>query len=368
MQPACPLHSAATVGRRERRLTPRWVGFDTKVIAHPHVARFFPVNARARVLLDDRVEVRDMTNFAFEPSRKCRSTDVHRRHAGRRHTTGAFPAVRPVVPTQAYTAPAAPLEDELLAPKSTSRVWVALAGLVSLGLGGAWLFWPSSVEASVSEQQPAPPVALEAAHATAAVAPALVTPDVEPPELLDVDAEPAAELVPGPIAMTSARPGPLADPGWWPTEAPSASPQPTGCPDVAPRVVRAPVMELSLVRTRAAGRLVDNGYQQLDLGRYQRAAELFRVAVKRSPTDSEAWFGLALARAELGQVKLARAAAEHTLDLAPQHGSAVVLLGFLAQQKKDVASSRELYAKYLEQHPDGAQAEELRKVLEQLPQ
>jgi len=67
------------------------------------------------------------------------------------------------------------------------------------------------------------------------------------------------------------------------------------------------------------------------------------------------------------QSALARAAAEHALALDPRHAGATLLLGFLAQQKKDNEASKKLYARYLELDPQGEYVDEVRAVIAQLP-
>ncbi|MEW6433311.1 MAG: tetratricopeptide repeat protein [Myxococcota bacterium] len=118
---------------------------------------------------------------------------------------------------------------------------------------------------------------------------------------------------------------------------------------------------------RMSPRFFDAARQQLDAGRAWAALARFKRAVATAPKDPNAWFGLALARTDLGQTSLARKAARRALAVDPAHAGATLLLGFLAQQQHDVAAARQLYAHYLELEPEGPWAAEVQAVIAQLP-
>lgn len=148
--------------------------------------------------------------------------------------------------------------------------------------------------------------------------------------------------------------------------------EPAGRGDCACPVVKAPAMALTLrppsaAAKQAAERLFATGRRALDAGKATAALSRFKKAVARSPKSPDAWFGLALARTDLKQGALARTAAERALKLDPQHAGATLLLGFLAQQKKDLDTSKKLYARYLELEPQGEYVAEVQSVIAQLP-
>ncbi|MEW5738141.1 MAG: tetratricopeptide repeat protein [Myxococcota bacterium] len=174
----------------------------------------------------------------------------------------------------------------------------------------------------------------------------------------------------GAVASTAETTETVSDPKPASPEEPGASTEENSVAEASPPVVtKAPAVrrQPATGSAEAASRLFAAGKKQLDEGRARAALVRFKKAVMRSPKSPEAWFGLALARTDLRQGALARAAAERVLKLDSSHPGATLLLGFLAQQKKDVDTSRKLYARYLELEPEGPFAAEVKSVIAQLP-
>lgn len=323
-----------------------------------------------------------MTQFISPPSShvrpRCPGTSCRARRRTPRASRSA--AAWPSTPVAS-----APPEDgpELVLPRPSRVPWLfALVGVGALG-GYAALWVPSSAQSAdegpeaslTSSPSPSPAshqAALPSTPAPAeAATPAETTGEAPPtssagmldeaPAGAQADAAtvPAAPLekagaVDMPEARTTAH---LHAPQDCACAVESASPPPAA---LAPRP--APTSA-----TQAAARLFAKGRQALDAGKTTEALARFKRAVARMPKSPDAWFGLALARTDLKQSALARAAAEHALALDPRHAGATLLLGFLAQQKKDNETSKKLYARYLELDPQGEYVDEVRAVIAQLP-
>lgn len=101
-------------------------------------------------------------------------------------------------------------------------------------------------------------------------------------------------------------------------------------------------------------------------GAFVRASTLYLRALRAEPKNPDAWYGLALCRFELGQRRLAVAAGQRALKLAPRHPEAAMLMGFIAQESKAFDTARGLYEVSLAASPEGPWATELKSVLANL--
>ena len=148
-------------------------------------------------------------------------------------------------------------------------------------------------------------------------------------------------------------------------EAPSPSVVPmtvTGRSGRAPATPRRPV---PLLVDRAL--LVSAG-RAMDLGQYRIALAMYRKLIKRSPEQVDALFGAALATHELKEGKASAQYLARTLKLQPDHALGNVLAGFSAQLGKKYEGARSHYAHYLAIEGDSTRAEEIRAVLQRLPE
>jgi tetratricopeptide (TPR) repeat protein len=109
------------------------------------------------------------------------------------------------------------------------------------------------------------------------------------------------------------------------------------------------------------------GAQRAWDGQWPQALSLYTSAAKAAPTDPDAWFGIGLCQAELGQARFAAKTVRYVLTLEPDHALAHVLAGFLAQDRGQLAEARSHYERSLALQPDGLFAAELSSVLEHLP-
>ncbi|MBL8919044.1 MAG: tetratricopeptide repeat protein [Myxococcaceae bacterium] len=175
-----------------------------------------------------------------------------------------------------------------------------------------------------------------------ALAPAAEEPAaVEPAQPLQV----AAVVAPvAPQAMTQA-------------EGKATATAQTGLPPlVTPTTKRAPVPP------KLKG-LLQKGTKLVEQGQYAAALPYFQAAVKVAPRNADAWYGIAISRAERNDFRLARKAAQKSVAAQPRHGNALVLLGFLEQLALDVPNAKAHYELYLATNPGGEWASELSAVL-----
>ena len=132
-----------------------------------------------------------------------------------------------------------------------------------------------------------------------------------------------------------------------------------------PEPEAAPRRSVPLLVDRAL--LVSAG-RAMDLGQYRVALAMYRKLIKRSPNQVDALFGAALATHELKEGKASAFYLARTLKLQPDHALANVLAGFSEQLGKRYGGARNHYAHYLAIEQDPSRVEEIRAVLEQLPQ
>lgn len=165
---------------------------------------------------------------------------------------------------------------------------------------------------------------------------------------------PVESVAPAPVALPLAGQQPLRAPVVVRATA-VAVPAPTVSAVAVARPVPAP-------KGQVRG-LLRRGTSLVERGNARAALPFFQSAARLAPESADAWYGLALARAELGDLKLARRAAQKAVDAAPAHAQALVLLGFLDQLSSDVAGSRAHYERYLATNPGGPWASELTAVL-----
>lgn len=204
--------------------------------------------------------------------------------------------------------------------RRSGRVAIVIAAAGLAVIGAAFLSPGTSVAKSnamvapvVEEPAPAQPVQI-----AAVVAP------VAPPELAQPEAKPAAQ---------------------------------TGLPPVVTQVTkRAPVP------AKLRG-LLQKGTKLVEQGQYAAALPYFQAAVKVAPRNADAWYGVAISRAERNDFRLARKAAQKSVAAQPKHGNALVLLGFLEQLALDVPNAKAHYEQYLATNPGGEWAAELSAVL-----
>lgn len=102
-------------------------------------------------------------------------------------------------------------------------------------------------------------------------------------------------------------------------------------------------------------------------GKPRDAQCLLEVVTRRAPADAEAWYWLALSATEVGRTGRAAHAAARALELNPHHGESWVIAGFVAQSRGALFEARSLYQRFLVEHPDAPEAEEIRSVVAQLP-
>jgi hypothetical protein len=127
-------------------------------------------------------------------------------------------------------------------------------------------------------------------------------------------------------------------------------------PIVTPSTKRAPVPP------RLKG-LLQKGTRLVEQGQFAAALPYFSAAVKVAPRNADAWYGIAISRAERNDFRLARMAAQKSVAAQPKHGNALVLLGFLEQLALDVPNAKAHYEQYLATNPGGEWAAELSAVL-----
>lgn len=120
-------------------------------------------------------------------------------------------------------------------------------------------------------------------------------------------------------------------------------------------------------RKASVQELTQQGRRLFTDGKIRDALCTLDQATRRSGAAAEAWFWLASAAAEVGLTQRAEEAVQRALELEPTRGESWVLSGYIAQQRGNHAEARSRYQRYLQDHPNTAQAEELRWILTQLP-
>ncbi len=115
------------------------------------------------------------------------------------------------------------------------------------------------------------------------------------------------------------------------------------------------------------GRAVTSARRLLQKGDAEAALAAFKTLAEREPKQAEAWYGVALCQYELGQDGPARAALDRALEQVPSHRASHLLAGFLDQQAGRIRLARKHYQKFLGSVGEGPPAEDVRSILEQLP-
>lgn len=122
------------------------------------------------------------------------------------------------------------------------------------------------------------------------------------------------------------------------------------------------LLSLTLLTTACASKrpkaikIEDNqyfaGFQALDQGDWDRAAELFQKSVDEQPEDIAPYIGLARARINTGNYKEAEGILKKALEIRPDAENALFYLGEVSQKLEDYDLESECYDKLMDLKPD----------------
>jgi tetratricopeptide (TPR) repeat protein len=100
-------------------------------------------------------------------------------------------------------------------------------------------------------------------------------------------------------------------------------------------------------------------------GNYATTLEACETAARLNPRSSDVYTYLGTANYELGNDGQAQNQLERAVQLNQRNITALVTLGAVRQSAGDLDGAREVYERYLQVNPNGRQAPEIRRILEQ---
>ena len=250
-------------------------------------------------------------------------------------------------------------------------LWTVAA--VALLVAVVLLLWksiPGSEPANTAAIGPAnSPVVQAAAPAPQAAAPAQPAQAAAPAPTPNPTAQAAAPVAP---VANPAAPAPPTAPSELAAAAAPASAPPAGevAAAVAPTSPQGETAQAAPANVEpsnpAVNTLLAEGQKNYDKGRFQKALTIYEQANGIAPNDPAVALGRGLTYYELGDLDHAAAALTRVLELDSKSARAELMLGAIAQERRQNDMAKQHYKRYLELDPQGEHAAETRKLLTHL--
>ena len=106
--------------------------------------------------------------------------------------------------------------------------------------------------------------------------------------------------------------------------------------------------------------------KKLRSGNPKGAEVLYRQVLSKNPGNLKARYGLAKALYASNRVPFARKELGRVLAVRGSHGGALLMMGSILQSQGKKAAAKNYYKKYLDTHPNGRRADEIRSILSRL--
>jgi tetratricopeptide (TPR) repeat protein len=108
------------------------------------------------------------------------------------------------------------------------------------------------------------------------------------------------------------------------------------------------------------------GFEYINTGDYNKAAELFKELIKQDETRPEAPCGLAITEIARGNYEEARKILNDVIDRNSGYSESYYLMGVVEEQLKNYSSALEYYSKYLKMEPESVRKEKVKKRIRYL--
>lgn len=106
--------------------------------------------------------------------------------------------------------------------------------------------------------------------------------------------------------------------------------------------------------------------KKLRSGNPKGAEVIYRQVLSKTPSNLRARYGLAKALYASNRVAFARKELGRVLAIRGSHGGALLMMGSILQSQGKKPAARNYYKKYLDTHPNGRRADEIRSILSRL--